>query len=357
MDPTTWRYVGALVALAIIIFLLWRLLREPRTGFGGGYGAGGGSGSGDSGSDNSYDEQDGTRRDQEEAERRRQETLRRQALARELLDRDKTLADYLLGQVGAAATDPWAVQLVAARLSEDNLRLLKASLDQQQIDFDLECNAERVPVSYPTADMEPVPMAGLGDMPGLLPEYHMLDDDPYFIGLAQNEFLAMRAHARVVRTKLMYLLVDISPSMEDPMSNGVPRHQWARAIVISLLLKAITGQAKYFLRMFDNNPEELIEATTPKQARDLLDVLLNHRPCGSGTNVAAAFRQAVTDIRGRGGEISQSEILVITDGTDGTAIDPTEARRLMGSDIRLHVAIIGVSAPTLQEVATSYREF
>ena len=89
-----------------------------------------------------------------------------------------------------------------------------------------------------------------------------------------------------------------------------------------------------------------------------IDFRPGQRPEGddwkAGTDIYAAFTQAVSDIRTQGGTLSRSEILLITDAQDET-MDPETVIELMGSDIRLHVVTIGFDSEDLKRAATSYR--
>ncbi len=75
---------------------------------------------------------------------------------------------------------------------------------------------------------------------------------------------------------------------------------------------------------------------------------------GAGTNIQAALKRAVQDISSeKGREGSFSDVLLISDGE--SELDRQWLKQQFGSEIRLHVALIGQHSPLLKEVATTYR--
>jgi uncharacterized protein with von Willebrand factor type A (vWA) domain len=198
-------------------------------------------------------------------------------------------------------------------------------------------------------------MTDYDQMLNILPEQLMYDDEHYYAALAQGELITLQSYEHHADQKLLYILLDVSRSMTQSMQNGSSRHVWARGVTMNLLLKATQGEAKYFLRPFDGKPHSMEFATTPQETDRLIDLIYNMAFSGGGTNIYAAFSQAVDDIKTKGGEISQAEILLITDGDDKSMDDIAAVQNLMGEDIRLHAILIGRESESLKQVSHSYR--
>ncbi|MDO8558559.1 MAG: hypothetical protein Q7S09_05260 [bacterium] len=306
--------------------------------------------------------EDRERREQERLGQERREQEKKEAKAREALSANKILARHLLKKAGIdnrdpeeVADEPETVRRVARALSDQDLELARIAATQSDIDFQLETQAERQAVQYPTSDMEPAPLTAIEQFPDILPEQMLMDDEEFYLRLAENDLLILQSHETHVDQKLLYILLDISPSMNEPMTSGYPRHIWARGVIVNLLLKAMAGKAKYFMRYFDSGPEKLQQILTSQEAEQLLDKLLSSHSVGSGTHIFSAFAQAVKDIRELGGDVSRSEILLITDGEDNSMDNTETVKDLMGKDIRLHAVLIGTDSKSLKQVAQTYR--
>lgn len=279
---------------------------------------------------------------------------------KEILSGDPRVAQRLLQQAGLDHRDPQdvsrdraAVEEIARTIPDWMIETLRLASSQEELHFDLQRQSVRQPVNYPTADMEPEPMGSIDQLPSTLPEYQLESEDQYYGRLAQQDMLVQQSYEENVNQKLLYILLDVSGSMDTPMVNGLPRHVWARGVTVNLLLKAVDGQAKYFLRTFDSRPHDLSQATTPAEADHLVDFILNSAFSGGGTNIEVAITTAINDIRTKGGDISQSEVLLISDGESPMDVD--EIQRRLGSDIRLHIVLLGNADSALRRIAASFR--
>lgn len=300
----------------------------------------------------------------QEQVRRAQRQLREKKIGEILAAGDSRITKRLLKQAGigsppahSAAQDQNLIKQIAKQLSEIDIEVLHIAATQKDINFNLQKNAVRVASHYPTGNIEPERMNDFNQLPAVLPEQLLLDDQTYYDNLAAGELMVLQSYETTVDQKLLYILLDASGSMDYAMENGFPRHVWARGVTVNLLLKAVDGEAKYFFRPFTDNPLGLCKALTKSEAENLMNVILNTKFNQGGTCIFAAFAQAINDIRTLGGEISKAEILVITDGEDKSMDDADKIKKLMGDDIRLHVAMIGLESESLKRVAASYRVF
>ena len=143
------------------------------------------------------------------------------------------------------------------------------------------------------------------------------------------------------------------------MADGLTRHNWSRGITISLLLKAMRGEANYMMRGFDGHSYPMDTVDNADTAREMISKLLRTEAAGSGTNIWGALSQAVSDVRAIKDKGQVADILLISDGqsNQGKTFGTEDLKALFGEDIRLHVLAIGIKAPVLKSVASSYREF
>ncbi len=355
-----WLIGGAIAAAAALLY--WWLTRQNQSGGGGSSGS---NGSGGSGQGNSRYDQDDERmaelRRQAE-ERARQEQERRERKVREVLESDPLLAKHLCHRAGETAPlrdmsrDRALVARIARTVPEMDIEVLRIAATQRDINLDVKIQTNLEPVKYPTNRMEVEQLRDISELHEVLPEQMALDDDQFYQQLATDGLFRLQPYEERVQQKLLFVLVDVSGSMDENMPNGMPRHVWARGVTISLLLRAARGEAKYFLREFDGKPHSLKTALTPDEADRLIRHVYNTGFSGSHTYIFGAVSQAVEDIKTKGGEISRAEIVLITDAQDPSMNDVETVRQLLGDNTRLHVAVIGCQSPPLRQVAASYRE-
>lgn len=352
--------IAAILLLLLLLYLLWRLFRRKS-------GSGAGSGSGGGGSGESAEER--ASRQARAAERAAAERAAAQAAERnaaekvkEIMAADPRLVERMLKAAGEKHGPLQDVSLSA----EDALRIARAlgpqgvetfwlAAAQKDISFDLRRATEMTPSHWPTGDVRPEGMSDWSQMSQILPEQLIMSDEQFYPALADQSLTVLQPYERKEARKRLYILLDVSQSMEEPMGNGMPRHVWARGVTVNLLLEAVRGDAEYFLRAFDGNSHDLHEAHTPDEAEKLIDHILRRGFSGNGTNIMNAVRTAAKDIRSRGGEIERSELLLISDGEDKSMDDEAAVRKVLGDDVRLHVVLIGKDSAALKRVASTYR--
>ncbi|MBP9093688.1 VWA domain-containing protein [bacterium] len=282
--------------------------------------------------------------------------------ARAILQSDPILRDYL--QKKAKLTerqkehDDEAIEQIVKDVPAHVLQVLSVAGTQKQIEIDLDTVVVKEKTLFPTSDIEPVPMSSMEQVSDILPEQMMLDDDQFYNALAHDELLILQPYERIVEKKTLHVSLDLSQSMTERMADSKARHNWSRGMTISLLLKAINGEATYLLRGFASGPYQLQRVADAEEAAGLIDELLETPANGQSTDIYGALRQAVADVRAHKGESDIADILIITDGLDnGGNVSASTLKQLFGSDIRLHVAAIGETSSVLQSVATSYQVF
>ncbi len=299
-------------------------------------------------------------------ERKQQEQIgqqqRKQALVKQVAQSDRDLGKKLMQCAGVSrgeyldSNDAQLVADVARRIGD--LELLVLSLATRTLlDIDVQRRSDRIAVNYPTSDIEPQAMTDIAQFPDMLPEQLMAEDDEFYRKIVLNEAVVMQSFERFEIDKILYTLFDVSGSMKELVESGLPRHIVARAIMIKLLYRAINGQAKYYHRDFDGEPHELQLALTPDEAERLSDLILHGGLTNGGTNIPRALQRAIGDIRQQQAGIQEAEILLVSDGEDEKIGDPDQLRSLLGSDIRLHVALVGKHSAILQAVAHTYIHF
>ncbi|MFA6208694.1 MAG: vWA domain-containing protein [Candidatus Obscuribacterales bacterium] len=285
---------------------------------------------------------------------------RRQAKA--ILQSDPILREYLQKKAKLnerqKERDDEAVEQIVKDVPAHVLQVLSVAGTQKQIEIDLDTVVLKEKTLFPTRDIEPVPMSSMEQVSDILPEQMMMDDDQFYNALAHDELLVLQPYERVVEKKTLHISLDLSQSMTEKMADSKARHNWSRGMTISLLLKAINGEATYLLRGFASGPYELQRVADASEAAGLIDELLETAANGQSTDIYGALRQAVVDVRAAKNDSDVADILIITDGLDnGGNVSAATLKQLFGSDIRLHVASIGETSSVLQSVATSYQVF
>lgn len=285
---------------------------------------------------------------------------RRQAKA--ILQSDPILREYLQKKAKLnerqKERDDEAVEQIVKDVPAHVLQVLSVAGTQKQIEIDLDTVVLKEKTLFPTRDIEPVPMSSMEQVSDILPEQMMMDDDQFYNALAHDELLVLQPYERVVEKKTLHISLDLSQSMTEKMADAKARHNWSRGMTISLLLKAINGEATYLLRGFASGPYELQRVADASEAAGLIDELLETAANGQSTDIYGALRQAVVDVRAAKNDSDVADILIITDGLDnGGNVSAATLKQLFGSDIRLHVASIGETSSVLQSVATSYQVF
>jgi uncharacterized protein with von Willebrand factor type A (vWA) domain len=328
-------------------------------------------------------------RDAEEERRQREQEAREQRAARERAEQERQAAEqaaerarraredeiqkllktnpdlvpHMLRRAGLGhkahprtVVDSQLVKEVAERLPELELEVFRLAAAQDHLTFDLQTSRELVAVNYPTSNVEVEPMSTYDQLPELLPEQLLMTNDQFYHALAEQHLLILQHYEQIVKQKLLYMLLDVSGSMERVMANGMPRHVWARGVTLNLLRKALHGDAQYYMRMFDGGTYDLYQSLNADEAARLIDLVLNLSFRGEGTNIFGALQRGCADIREQS-SVKEAELLLITDGEDGVKYSVEKVKELLGDDIRLHIAFIGTQSEVLRQAAHSCHNF
>lgn len=303
-------------------------------------------------------------RHRQAAEQQAAEEARKVALVERVLQGDPLLAEILCDMAGTAhaplrdtSADRERVLEIARRVPEPLLQVLALAAAQSDLDMDLTSQQRQEEVGYPTRYIEPIGMRELEQLGAVVPEDLLLDEDAFYARLVQHELIVLQSYERWTAHQTLAVLWDVSGSMNEAMANGIPRHNWARGIAVSLLIKALRGDATYLLRPFDAQPHPALRAASPEEASATIQIVLDRGASDGGTAIRAALRQAITDIRTAACLTVGADILLITDGQDSSVDDVQNVQAELGQDIRLHVASIGTESPSLKAVATTYNVF
>jgi len=353
---------AGLLAGAALLVANW-LAKRSRRKRNQGEASGLGSDSGMSGFGSSQQTRDAKRAEQAAAAAKRAERVAKakDTLVKDILAGDVGIAQQLLRQSGEdkqsvsrVRLDPAAIRRISQRVSPQTLRILSlANKPVQDLKLDLEADEQTRPVDYPTRIMEPRPLEDLQGIAGVVPEDQILDDDLYYIQAVTGGLHITQAFEKDIRRKRVYLLLDISPSMDEEMVGGFTRRTWALGLAVRLLVEAMRGDAEYLYRPFYDSVGPLSRIDSPEQAQDLMDRLSVGGDRGDGTNIARALQRAAQDIRSSELSVDTSDVLLISDGQDNNLTEDW-LRELLGADIRLHVALLGPESAILKSVATDY---
>lgn len=238
-------------------------------------------------------------------------------------------------------------------ITDKILEVLYLAALQQDIRFNLETEQTLRVVHYTTNDMEYVQISDASQLPHVSLSQMVLDDELFYHKFATRDLLCPEYYEIENLMKRMYILWDVSPSMYDPKYGTMKlpdgeigvRDMWARAILASLLRDAEEGKAEYYLRPFSSKIHPLRSACTPKEAEILLSWIIKGGEQGTGTDIGGAVISATGDIRKRQDtDARMNHILLITDGDDnGGLLNKEMLVEKLGSDIKLHVVLIGVT--------------
>ncbi len=351
-----------LIALLLLLWLLFRLLSKKSGKGKSGSGSGQqGSSSGGKGGQQGSSPEDLSKREQRLIDRQRF----RVGPLQQALEGDPMIAQKLLQKAGLNGTDPKVVianplllAKAASTIKDRDLQMYHLAATQQLIDFDLEKSTSREPVNYPTSDVEPDQLMDFAQLPEVVPEDLMIEDDEFQRRFVINDLTRLQFYESVTKQFVLAVRRDISPSMDEEMNDGMRRRDWARAVCANLMAKAVRGEAKYLFRDFDGSTHGLSVIDDTDKAQRMLDSLLDGVPVGSATDIRGAIRSGVEDIRSQGGEFTQAELLLVSDGEDDS-LEAGEIRKMLGEDIFLHVVIIGGAkeSPALRQVAKTYYKF
>jgi hypothetical protein len=218
---------------------------------------------------------------------------------------------------------------------------------------------------YPADGVDVRPIQSLGELPNLLPSEFAFDDDMIDARIASGQAL-VQTHTKNVpimqavynpvyedRIRIVYVLLDISPSMYQARYGGAWRPPVWKGITVRLLDKAVEFQAPFYLRQFDQHVRrKLRTVVTPEEATKIKNLVLSLEG-GDGTDISKAIFKALADFSKW--DYDQADIMIVTDGQDdGMETDKLRAA-LEEAGIKLHAIMLGVDNETLRQVCDVYQ--
>lgn len=114
-------------------------------------------------------------------------------------------------------------------------------------------------------------------------------------------------------TGTIYVLLDKSGSMEGE------KITWAKAVSLALYIKAIKSGKRFYVRVFDNQPHDLVKITGNPGGRDAIRVFeyIARVKSAGGTDITRALMTALSDLEKE--NYVESSIVLVTDGVDRVA--------------------------------------
>ena len=237
------------------------------------------------------------------------------------------------------------VDKIARKISQEKLNIFYVARKKEVIDrYRREEVLKSVP--YPDNEMTIKNIDRYQELLKTIPTQYAFDDDIFTQKLLKKELLVRDYQSRRLKKQALYLLVDVSSSMD----NG-KKDVYASGVALAFVRQAISEGSVYFLRFFDYFPSELYRVTNKKEAEEMSDILAKKPYSGGGTNIDRAIRQAVKDITEDPVKFEKAEIMVITDGENIVRIAKEELKK-----IKVHSTVIDGSNRDLKDISETYTE-
>ena len=138
---------------------------------------------------------------------------------------------------------------------------------------------------------------------------------------------------REEKQQLLYMLIDSSSSMEGE------RTYYAGGVLMNRLKAVISGDAQVYVRLFDEELHDEHYATTPAEAKTLMNQFHAHNFSGGGTEITQSLKGAqkrIEEILKTGESLTRPELVIVTDGED----DVSDLRRENFGLTKVHAFVI-----------------
>lgn len=227
-------------------------------------------------------------------------------------------------------------------------------------------------VPYPSDAIDIRPIRSLAELPARLPTERTSAPVLQLVRAASGQALVVAHHERIPITepvrepiyrdirKVVYLLLDVSPSMFGNMTTGyTPPDRWWmipvwKGIALALLSRARAEEAIFMIRSFGGTIGEIMTANSEESAA-LLARYLSDPPQIGSTDIRTALTTAINDVTGDPDGFDQADIMILTDGQ--SPLDPPVIRAaLTEAKIRLHAIVLGTDNEALKRCADVYQE-
>lgn len=158
----------------------------------------------------------------------------------------------------------------------------------------------------------------------IVPSQHAMPSEVFDTKLAKKQLTVNREHKPEGKKHLLYFLVDSTGSMRTMLNqkyggrrNGfVSRASIATVVMIAMMKKIMDEKGIVFLRFFSGSAGPLIELRSEADFKHAIERMKNNNYDGSSTNIERALRTVYDDIITNSGDISRSEVLLVTDTED-----------------------------------------
>jgi len=239
------------------------------------------------------------------------------------------------------------IDKIATNVSEKELEIFYVARKREIIEkYRKDEVLESVP--YPDNEMTIKNIDRYQELLKTIPTQYAFDDDIFMQKLLKKELLVRDYQSRRLKKQALYLLIDVSGSMEG---NGKRKSIYASGVALAFVRQAISEGSVYFLRFFDDTPHELHRITTKKEAEKMTDILVKKPYSGGGTRIDSAIKQAVKDIVKDPVKFEKAEIMIITDGYDVVRTTKGELKK-----IKVHSTIIDGENDGLEAISKTYTE-
>ena len=235
------------------------------------------------------------------------------------------------------------IDKIAKNISDKKLEIFYVARKKEIIDkYRREEVLKSVP--YPDNEMTIKNIDRFQELLKTIPTQYAFDDDIFIQKLLKKELLVRDYQSRRLKKQALYLLIDVSYSM-----NGRMRDVYASGVALALIRQVISEGSVYFLRFFDSRPGKLHRITTEKEAKEMIKILIRKPYSGGGTNIEMAIRQAIEDITKDPIKFEKAEIMIITDGEDGIEIRKKDLKK-----IKIHSTVIDGDNAGLKAISKTY---
>ena len=175
-------------------------------------------------------------------------------------------------------------------------------------------------------------MNSLADVFKLQQRAYALPEDVFLQKVMNKDFLVKQYQERHRKKQLIYVLADCSGSMEYER-----RELFMKSLMLSLARKSLEDGGYMYFRFFSGSPFPMRKIEKRYQWLDFTQRVLGRRMSG-GTDIHAVLSQACNDIKNIKEVVDETEIVLITDGTE--RLHPGEIRERVGKNTKSHCVLL-----------------
>ena len=198
---------------------------------------------------------------------------------------------------------------------------------------------DRVPLEDPSSQFS---------RQNVLDQYDAVTDPSWWMFRFQGGEIDITENVRYqTRKQLLYILLDVSGSMDDE-----DRINIATGVVAAMLRDVYKGESELYIRLFGSGVHRnRFDALTPESAKKALEWIRHVGYNDGNTEIQGALEYAMEEVveieKKRGG--TRPQIMIVTDG--GGYVDHDMPQRLRKEGITLNSVIIGERNDLLKEAS------